>query len=130
VKLSSGISHHWDVKKLLLLALLSTALIQAASWDGTRGNITLTTFSPAAGQTTFTVSSTNPSATAIRIKLAFSTPDGELTGYVVKTVDLIPRRLRSTNVVSSVSFTLPIDQATITGAPQITELSDGDTVSF
>ncbi len=121
-------------RMLLLLALAFSAL--AASWDGTIGDLTLATSSQAAGQTTFNISCSNPSVTAIRIKVTFlvpsdggTSPDWEMYGTITKTVDLMQRSYRGQQM-SFVSVGIPVDQSMISIAPQITELMDGPVISF
>lgn len=74
--------------KLLLVAAMATGLSFAATWDGTRGNLTLLTTSYNTGMpglivmpnpatyTVFWITTTDPSTTSFRVTVKYRTGDG------------------------------------------------------
>ena len=73
--------------RLSLLCLLLSAALSAASWDGTKGNLTLFTTSYSTGMpglivmptptlfTTFWITTTDPATTAFRVTIRYQLPN-------------------------------------------------------
>jgi hypothetical protein len=118
-----------EMKRLaLLLAICSTAAF-AASWDGTKGDITLATLDrtvPLAGtftqeQTTFIIRCSNLGVNAVRVSITYHNGMTGFSGNQQIMVHLSPAGS------SKAIFTIP--ESTITSV-SVTELFDGSVTQF